>query len=822
MGSFDYSIHNLTNLFFQYPSSSVSSAAHFLLEPISAHGLSSLAHLVLLLVLCFSWVCLKLKAGCGEPQRETRCLYYKETFMSCLVVFVFNLVFFSLDCFYWYRNGWSEENLVTLLDFGLKALAWGTVSLCLHSQVYKTGKSKFAIHLRVWWVSYFAVSCYCLTVDSVHYGQTHSLPIRYLVSDVMSVVSGLLIIYVGFFGKSVSEQDPLEEHLLNGETRYTTLSNGSVEPKNCRGDETVTPYETAGIFSILSFSWMGPLIATGNKKALDLEDIPQLASRDAVSGTFQILRNKLESECGTINRVTTLSLVKGLLYSAWKEILLTAAFAFIYTLATYVGPYLIDTFVQYLNGHRDFENEGYVLVCVFFLAKLVECLAMRHWFFRVQQVGMRVRAALVAMIYNKGLTLSCQSRQQHTSGEIINFMTVDAERVGDFSWYMHDVWLVFFQVGLALLVLYKSLGLASISAFVATIAIMLVNIPLGKLQEKFQDKIMESKDTRMKATSEILRNMRILKLQGWEMKFLSKISELRNIEAGWLKKFLYTLSVTTFVFWGAPTFVSVVTFGTCMLVGIPLESGKVLSALATFRILQEPIYNLPDTISMVVQTKVSLDRIVSFLRLDDLQSDIIERLPRGSSTTAVEIVNGNFSWDSSSSNPTLQDINFKIERGMRVAVCGTVGSGKSSLLSCILGEVPKISGTLRVCGSKAYVAQSPWIQSGKIEENILFSKEMDRERYKRVLEACCLEKDLEILAFGDQTVIGERGINLSGGQKQRIQIARALYQDVDIYLFDDPFSAVDAHTGSHLFKVILFPVYFSFLFFEFMLIFFSD
>ncbi|XP_022139647.1 ABC transporter C family member 3-like [Momordica charantia] len=803
MGSFDYSMNSLVNLFFQEPSSHGRFAAHFLLEPILAHGLSALAHLVLLLVICFLWVCLKLKAGSGECQRETRCLYYKETFICCLLISVFNLVFFSLDCFYWYRNGWSEENLVLLLDFALRTLAWGFVSSYLHSQVRKSGKSKFSIHLRVWWVSYFAVSCYCLVVDSILFRQTHSLPVRLLVSDVMSVVSGLLTIYFGFFGKSVSEQNPLEEHLLNGETRSTTLSNGSVEPKKCRGDETVTPYETAGIFSILSFSWIGPLIATGNKKALDLEDIPQLASRDAVSGTFQVLRNKLESECGTINRVTTLSLVKGLLYTAWKEILLTASFAFIYTLATYVGPYLIDTFVQYLNGHRDFENEGYVLVCVFFVAKLVECLAMRNWFFRIQQVGMRVRAALVAMIYNKGLTLSCQSRQQHTSGEIINFMTVDAERIGDFSWYMHDIWLVVFQVGLALLILYKNLGLASIAALVATIVVMLVNIPLGKLQEKFQDKIMESKDTRMKATSEILRNMRILKLQGWEMKFLSKISELRNIEAGWLKKFLYTMSVTTFVFWGAPTFVSVVTFGTCMFVGIPLESGKVLSALATFRILQEPIYNLPDTISMVVQTKVSLDRIVSFLRLDDLQSDIIERLPTGSSTTAVEIVNGNFSWDSSSSNPTLRDINIKVEHGMRVAVCGTVGSGKSSLLSCILGEVPKISGNLRVCGTKAYVAQSPWIQSGKIEENILFSKEMDRERYKTVLEACCLEKDLEVLSFGDQTVIGERGINLSGGQKQRIQIARALYQDADIYLFDDPFSAVDAHTGSHLFKECL-------------------
>ncbi|KAG6497311.1 hypothetical protein ZIOFF_045210 [Zingiber officinale] len=140
---------------------------------------------------------------------------------------------------------------------------------------------------------------------------------------------------------------------------------------------------------------------------------------------------------------------------------------------------------------------------------------------------------------------------------------------------------------------------------------------------------------------------------------------------------------------------------------------------------------------------------------------------------------------------------------MKVAVCGTVGSGKSSLLSSLLGEVPKISGSVRLCGSTAYVPQSPWIQSGEIQDNILFGREMDREKYDKVLEACSLKKDLEILAFGDQTVIGERGINLSGGQKQRIQIARALYHDADIFLFDDPFSAVDAHTGTHLFKECL-------------------
>ncbi|KAJ6944448.1 hypothetical protein NC652_009744 [Populus alba x Populus x berolinensis] len=407
------------------------------------------------------------------------------------------------------------------------------------------------------------------------------------------------------------------------------------------------------------------------------------------------------------------------------------------------------------------------------------------------------------MIYNKSLTISCHSKQGHSSGQIINIMTIDANRLGIFSWYMHDPWLVILQVCLALLILYRNLGLGSVAGFVVIVIVMSLNYPFGRLEEKFQGKLMESKDKRMKATTEILRNMRILKLQGWEMKFLSKILELRKVETRWLKKYLYTSVVITVVAWVTPTVVAVATFGTCMLMGVPLDSGKVLSALATFEILQSPIYNLPNTVCMLIKTKVSLDRISSFLCLDDLQPDAIEKLPVGSSDKAIEIVDGNFSWDLSSPCATLKDINFKVLNGMKVAVCGTVGSGKSSLLSSILGELPKISGTLKLCGTKAYVAQSPWILSGKIEENILFGKEMDRERYEKVLEACSLKKDLEILSFGDQTVIGERGINLSGGQKQRIQIARALYQDAQIYLFDDPFSAVDAHTGSHLFKEVL-------------------
>ncbi|XP_054796177.1 ABC transporter C family member 3-like isoform X3 [Prosopis cineraria] len=599
--------------------------------------------------------------------------------------------------------------------------------------------------------------------------------------------------------KNESEDILLREPLLNDDTDVRN----SPESNKTKGEETVTPYSNAGVFSILSFSWVGPLIAAGRKKTLNLEDVPQLATCDSVVGAFPAFRNKLEDELGTLKRVTTIKLVKSLILSSWEGILATAIVALLNTLTSYVGPYLIDTFVQYLNGKQTFKDEGYVLVAVFLAAKLIECLSHRQWFFRLKRVGIKIRALLVTIVYSKELTLSGQSKQGHTTGEIINFMTVDAERVGDFAWNMHDPWIVILQVALAMFILYRNLGMASIAAFIATVVVMFTNVPFASLQETYEDKLMESKDKRMKATSEILRNMRILKLQGWEMKFLSKVIELRNTEQSWLRKDVYTSAMITFVLWGAPAFVSVVTFCTCILMGIPLESGKILSAIATFRMLQEPVYRLPETISMIAQTKVSLERIASFLRLEELQCNVIEKIPKGRSNIAVEVANGNFSWDFSSPTTTLKSINLTILQGMRVAVCGTVGSGKSSLISCILGEVPKISGNLRVCGTKAFVAQSPWIQSRKIEENILFGKEMDRERYEKVLEACSLKKDLEILPFGDQTIIGERGINLSGGQKQRIQIARALYQEADIYLFDDPFSAVDAHTGSHLFKECL-------------------
>ncbi|XP_010914891.1 ABC transporter C family member 3 [Elaeis guineensis] len=786
--------------------------AGFLLRPIFIHGWFSVScHLGLLLVLAWVWLCRRRKSGASSKERveNNRFSYSKLVLWTSLCLGLLDL-FLCLFNYFWNQDGfWSGDRLAVQLDLSTRVVAWFAISAYLHFEFFPSREKKFPSFLRIWWVLFFLISCSSLVVDFLYFKNHGILQPHLWGLDFGSLFCGLFLGCAGLVGKRTLEESPLLQEPLLSAASVNESPNTS-----CTGD--VSLFANAGLLSILTFSWMGPLLSVGHKKTLDLKDVPQLADTDSVSGVFPIFKSKLESYTGGDGNssskegsgsgsggITAARLAAAIVFSVWGQVLLTALYALVYTVASYVGPYLIDFFVQYLNGSREFAHEGYLLVLVFIVAKLLECLSQRHWFFRLQQAGIRVRASLIAMIYQKGLTLSSHSRQSRSSGEIINLMSVDADRVGLYSWYMHDLWMVVLQVTLALLILYSCLGLASLAALAATFVVMLGNVPLGKVQEKYQEKMMESKDIRMKATSEILRNIRILKLQGWEMKFLSKIIELRKTETNWLKKYVYAFAITTFVFWGSPTFVAVVTFGACMFMGIPLESGKILSALATFRVLQEPIYSLPDTISMTIQTKVSLDRISSFLCLEDLQPDIVQRLPRGSSEIAIEVSNGSFSWDLSSEIPTLKDLNFQVLQGMRVAVCGTVGSGKSSLLSCILGEVPKISGTVKLCGTTAYVSQSPWIQSGKIQENILFGKEMDVEKYDKVLEACSLKKDLEILPFGDQTVIGERGINLSGGQKQRVQLARALYQDADIYLLDDPFSAVDAHTGSHLFKECL-------------------
>eukprot|EP01018_Ginkgo_biloba_P037841 Gb_11262 [translate_table: standard] len=667
----------------------------------------------------------------------------------------------------------------------MQGVAWSLMSFFTYYASIKQESQIFPALLRVWWFLSFLLSILCLTLDIMlltGYGESTPSIWYDMLAFPMCTFLGFVALY-GRTGVSSSSTSGIRQPLI---------------VRDSPNEKLTTKYANANPFSLLTFSWLNPLLNVGSKNPLALDQVPYLTGNDTAQQsvlTFKTNWNVLKAESPPQNP----SLAKTIFFSIWKEWSLNALFALAYTISSYAGPPLINLFVEYLGGNRHFHYEGYMLASAFIGIKLIESFARPLWFFGSHRLSLHIRAALTAAIYEKGLRLSNQVRQSHCSGEIINYASIDVHRVGDFAWFWHEIWLLPIQILLAFFILFKSLGLASLAGLAVTVALIFATKPLASLQKTFQGKIMEAKDERMKATSEALRNMRILKLHAWETKYMQKLLDLRTGECGWLWKYLYTKATVNFIFWAAPTFVSAVTFFICVLAGVPLTAGKVLATLATFKILQEPIYLIPQIVSVVVQTKVSLYRIATFLEMEELQFSAVERTESDPSEATIEIEGGEFSWDPCSSTPVLSGINLQVRAGMKVAICGAVGSGKSSLISCILGEMLKISGTVKVRGTRAYVSQSPWIQSRTIQDNIIFGKEMDDIKYNTVLQACALNKDIEMFSYGDQTEIGERGINLSGGQKQRIQLARAIYQDKDIYLLDDPFSAVDAHTGTHLF-----------------------
>uniref|UniRef100_A0A8C5JT10 ABC-type glutathione-S-conjugate transporter n=1 Tax=Junco hyemalis TaxID=40217 RepID=A0A8C5JT10_JUNHY len=450
--------------------------------------------------------------------------------------------------------------------------------------------------------------------------------------------------------------------------------------------------------------------------------------------------------------------------------------------------------IAFVSDEDAFAWQGYLYAILLFLTAVIQSLCLQQHFSLCFQLGINVRASLIAAIYKKVST-----RKESTVGETVNLMSADAQRFMDMANFIHQLWSCPLQIILSIVFLWLELG-PSVLAGIATLLLLLpINAFLAAKAKTIQERNMKNKDERMKIMTEVLNGIKILKLFAWEPSFEKRVNDIRVRELKDLVNFGYLQSVSLFAFTCAPSLVSLATFAVYVLVDENniLDAQKAFTAISLFNVLRFPMGTLPMVISALVQTNVSTARLERYLSGEDLDTSAIHHNPVAGRLAQP--------W----AFPSLRDfslcVTLDITPGSLVAVVGPVGSGKSSLVSAMLGEMENIKGHINIQGSLAYVPQQAWIQNATLKDNIIFGSEVDEARYQQVLKACALLPDLELLPAGDQTEIGEKGINLSGGQKQRVSLARAVYSDADIYVLDDPLSAVDAHVGKYLFEHVLGP-----------------
>ncbi|KAK2189921.1 hypothetical protein NP493_93g00019 [Ridgeia piscesae] len=498
--------------------------------------------------------------------------------------------------------------------------------------------------------------------------------------------------------------------------------------------------------------------------------------------------------------------------SIWRAIIRTfggyfaigGVFKLCYDLITLISPQILNLLITFIGSKDPLAWRGYVYVAAMFLVACTRTIFVQnHWHVSLV-IGMRLRTAVVGVIYRKALRLSTSARRETSVGEIVNLMSVDAQKLQDAPSFLHLIWSAPLTIALCMYFLWQQLGPSVLAGLLLMLLMIPVNGVIAQKTRKLQVTQMKCKDGRIKLMNELLNGIKVLKLYAWEEPFRDRILEMRKKELQVLQTAAYMGAGSAISWFMAPYLVALGSFSVYVLSSPEnvLDANKAFVSLSLFNIMNFPMSILPATLAYSVQAAVSIGRINKFLRSEELDENSVSHDQY--TREAVKVNKGIFSWNRSE-KPSLTNINLKVPEGSLVAVVGQVGSGKSSLISALLGEMELMDGQVNVRGSVAYVPQQAWIQNATVKQNILFSKDFRESRYRKVIDACALGPDLEILPGGDETEIGEKGINVSGGQKQRVSLARAVYQDCQVYLLDDPLSAVDAHVGRHIFDQVVGP-----------------
>jgi ABC-type multidrug transport system fused ATPase/permease subunit len=563
----------------------------------------------------------------------------------------------------------------------------------------------------------------------------------------------------------------------------------------------------------LFFCWFDRIAVIGSKKDLTIDDLFELNPENKSECLIKLWnyywtpKNNELSLIYTIFQMFKWEFISAGLIKAFTDALLFA------------NPFLLIKLLEYLGDSSKFYLicikrtlflgaelwQGVLYTFLMFTVSQIDSLCVNYYLYVMFGIGTKIQTALIGAVYNKTLKLSNSEKRDRT-GETVNLMAIDIERIQNVVSSIQQYWSAPFQITIALIFLYNILGISVLPGVFVMVTFIPTSFLVSLCTQNYITTQMKLKDKRIKLINEVLNGIKVVKLYNWELPMMDEIEKIRKDElrcnriTNLVRSILYVYNSSI------PFIVALLLFSTYTLIQPEniLTPQVAFISITLLNQLRSPLCVVSLLVNMTAQAVVSNKRLKSLLSADEIDPNLVER-ESNDEDESIKVENADFSWEAGNIDPTLKNINLDIKKGALIAVIGRVGSSKSSLISALLGEMEKLRGYVGVNGQVAYVPQQPWILNMSLRENITFGRNYVGSFYDKVIETCELKPDLAILPKNDQTEIGEKGINLSGGQKARVSLARAVYQDADVYLLDDPLSAVDSHVRKQLFNNVIGP-----------------
>eukprot|EP00804_Cyclotella_cryptica_P022040 CCRYP_000966-RB/>CCRYP_000966-RB protein AED:0.17 eAED:0.17 QI:2276/1/1/1/0.75/0.4/5/2441/1061 len=499
----------------------------------------------------------------------------------------------------------------------------------------------------------------------------------------------------------------------------------------------------------------------------------------------------------------------------------------------------------------------YVLLIL--AADVGNALAMNRQRYLANASGVAIRVAVMSAIYDRVLRLSPSGKKGLTTGSVTNFFAIDAQKLFEVTAEGHLLWSAPLSMMLVAILLMVIVG----PSMAVGIVLLLLFAPMvqrisNRMMEIRKERVKVT-DRRVEIVNAMLQGIKVTKLNNYEERYIAKIGKVRDEELGLLRRELYVWSMVMAVQFISPVVASIGAFAAYVFAGNVLTTADAFTALLLFNGLRFPINYASRLIGKMAQARESARRISEFMHRETMERrkeeeedkvsrplSVVQRPPTGNGnhvlanitedesgrgslydgmpcndtdrSNLLVIKNGIFrignNDNTTSSQPwengttpgedptgfTVRGIDLSLGAGEVLAIVGPVGSGKTTIINAIIGEVAvSPQTTIQTRGKVGYASQVAFILNATVRDNILFGNPYDPERYNQVLDDCCLRADIDLLSAGDRTEIGERGVTLSGGQKQRVSLARVVYSNPDVALFDDPLSALDAGTNRRVF-----------------------